>query len=146
MTVSFKVESGKKIAIVGVNGSGKSTIIKLLLGFYQPEKGSILIAHRDIQEYSLEALHRLFGVCFQNITKYALTLKENITLSDTERAEKEAEVYDAIAAAALEKILVDIPNGYNTMLTREFDDRGWNFPVVSGRKLLLQGLFSKKLT
>lgn len=142
--VSFKVESGKKIALVGVNGSGKSTIIKLLLRFYQPEKGRILIDRRDITEYSLEALHSLFGVCFQDITKYALTLKENITLSDTERAEKEAEVYDAIAAAALEKILVDIPDGYNTMLTREFDDQGLELSGGQWQKIAIARTFFKE--
>lgn len=139
--VSFKLKSKEKIAIVGVNGAGKSTIIKLLLRFYQPEKGSILINNKDIQEYSLEALHRLFGVCFQDIIKYALTMKENITLSDVEQAENETELYKAIVAASLEKIVQEVPNGYDAMLTREFDDQGIELSGGQWQKIAIARTF-----
>ena len=83
--VSFHIRQGEKIALVGVNGAGKSTIVKLLLRFYEPDAGEIFVNGRDIRQYSLEEYRQLFGVCFQQVTTYALTLGENVALSDVSR-------------------------------------------------------------
>lgn len=137
--VSFKVQSGKKTALVGENGAGKSTIIKLLLRFYKPEKGRILIDHKDIEEYSLDALYRVFGVCFQDVSKYALTLKENIILSGMERDEEM--LNKVISAVSLEDVVRDNAAGYDALLTREFDDKGIELSGGQWQKLAIARAF-----
>lgn len=121
---SVKIESGKKIALIGVNGAGKSTVVKLLLHFYEPEKGCILIGGKEIREYSPDALYRFFGVCFQDVARYALTIKENIALSDINRTEEEDRLRKAVAAASAEEMVAKAPHGYDTELTRELSDQG----------------------
>ena len=78
---SFKLEFNEKIGLVGLNGSGKSTIVKLLCRFYDPTGRAILIDSVDIKEYDIVQLRALFGVLFQDYVKYGLSLRENIALS-----------------------------------------------------------------
>ncbi len=111
---SFSLGGGKHYALVGKNGAGKSTIIKLLLRLYRPQEGRILLDGEDIASYSQEGLSHALSVVFQDFGKYALTLGENIRLGDlqsddlkVEEAAKEAQVYDFAMA---------LPEGFDTRL------------------------------
>ena len=77
--VSFKIDAGATSALVGLNGSGKTTICKLLLRFYEPTSGSILINGTDIADYSREALYKRFSALFQDFAKFERSLGDNIT-------------------------------------------------------------------
>ncbi|MDD4297241.1 MAG: ABC transporter ATP-binding protein [Ruminiclostridium sp.] len=80
--VSFDVKPGERIALVGENGAGKSTIIKLLCRLYKPDSGCISINSQDIQTLNVAALRSVFSVVFQDFCKYSLTLRENVAFGD----------------------------------------------------------------
>lgn len=122
---SFIISPGEKIALVGINGAGKSTIVKLLLRFYDPESGQVLINGKDIKAYTLMSLRALFGVCFQNVNVYSLTLRENIALSDMARMGNSNAVSDALQAASGTDILTYTKNEIDAELTRQFDNDGY---------------------
>ena len=80
--VSFEIKQGERIALVGENGAGKSTIIKLLCRLYKPDSGRIIVNGKDIQTIDASALRRVFSVVFQDFCRYTLTLRENVAFSD----------------------------------------------------------------
>ena len=87
--LSFAIHPGEKLAVVGVNGSGKTTMIKLLCGLYEPDQGEILVNGRDIRELDQEACRKLFGVVFQDFQLFSFGLGQNLAGSriyDGERA------------------------------------------------------------
>ena len=135
------IESGKKIALVGINGAGKTTIVKLLLRFYEPEVGQILLDGMDIHFYSREDLNRIFGVCFQNVSKYSLTLKENLSLSDISRSDDaEALLFAAISTGA-DEIIKQLPQGLDSDMTRDFNDEGVELSGGQWQKIALSRTF-----
>ena len=81
--VNARLSSDQKIAVVGFNGAGKSTFIKLLLGLYQPDNGQILIDGIDIGEYSVESLKRHISAVYQDFKMYAMTVEENVALHES---------------------------------------------------------------
>jgi ATP-binding cassette subfamily B protein len=83
--LNLKIEKGEKIAIVGINGAGKTTLIKLLLRLYEPTSGKILIDGKDIAEINKKDWFHLFGVLFQDFSKYAFSVKENIEFGDPDK-------------------------------------------------------------
>lgn len=93
---SLEIKQGDRICILGVNGSGKSTIIKLLLRFYDVDEGEILINSKNIKEYDVCNLRSVFSVVFQDYINYSFTLRDNIKITDLENAEWTDE--DAIKA------------------------------------------------
>ena len=123
--LSFIIESGEKIALLGENGAGKSTIIKLLLRFYEPQSGEILLNGKNIKLYSIESVRKLFGVCFQDINKYSLLFRENIAISDVERINDTDAVQSAAKLSGADKIYLSLPNGIDSNITRNFDNCGY---------------------
>ena len=122
--LSLKIPAGKKIALIGVNGAGKSTVIKLLLRLYEPQSGQILINGKDVRLYPVDQLHRLFGVCFQNVPQYALTMRENIALSRLDEVHDDVRLNAAAQAAGIYNTCSAFQRGMDTNLTRKFDDQG----------------------
>jgi ATP-binding cassette subfamily B protein len=110
--VSFRVEPGQSLAIVGATGSGKSTIAELLARSYDPDRGRVLLDGLDIRTISLDELRRNLGVVPQETFLFSATLRENILLGapDDGRLDRVAEV------SQLAEALPDLPNGYDTML------------------------------
>jgi len=86
--LSFSIECGKKYAFVGENGAGKTTIIKLLLRYYTPDKGRILINGKSIENYSYGELKGLFSVVFQDYSKYQISLEESLYLGNSNMKHK----------------------------------------------------------
>ncbi|MHB1154364.1 MAG: ABC transporter ATP-binding protein [Eubacteriales bacterium] len=122
--ISFELGGNEKLALVGANGSGKTTIIKLLLRYYDPTGGTIYINGRNIKEYSLDVLRSLYGVCFQEINRYSFTAKENIALSDFSRIEETDQIKTAAHLSGIDSEIEKWESGYETPLTRSYDKNG----------------------
>lgn len=122
--VNFTMYEGEKIALVGHNGAGKSTVVKLLLRFYDPTSGNILANGTDIREYDVDEYRRFFSVLFQDYANYAFTLKENITMSDFSAGYDEIKMNQACHNGDLNDIVKKYETGFDTYLTREFDENG----------------------
>lgn len=121
--VSFKIDAGTTSALVGLNGSGKTTICKLLLRFYEPTSGSILINGTDIADYSREALYKRFSALFQDFAKFERSLGDNITFG-AGRGFTDDDAQAATAAlnmVALNYLKEELPQGFDTILGRRFD-------------------------
>lgn len=120
--LSFRIDSNKTYALVGVNGCGKTSIIKLLLRFYEPTSGEILINGRSIKEYTISSIRNLFSPMFQKYNNYAFTVKEDIYLSDIENKADEKKVFSSAEQSGADVFVSGFDDKYDTYLTRQFED------------------------
>ena len=116
--VSFAVSPGQRLALVGVSGAGKSTIVSLILRLYQPQQGTIFIDGTDIQQYQRESLRRQIGIVLQNSILFGATVRENIAYGKPEASEEE--IMAAAQAANADEFIRELENGYDT----EIGERG----------------------
>ncbi|XP_032330569.1 ATP-binding cassette sub-family B member 7, mitochondrial [Camelus ferus] len=112
--ISFEVPAGKKVAIVGGSGSGKSTIVRLLFRFYEPQKGNIYLAGQNIQDVSLESLRRAVGVVPQDAVLFHNTIYYNLLYGNINASPEE--VYAVARLAGLHDAILRMPYGYNTQV------------------------------
>jgi len=142
--ISFLVGSNEKLALVGHNGAGKTTIIKLLLRLYDVTEGEILINGINIKEYNVKAYRRLFGTVFQDFQMLSLTALENVAMDDIKDEAKRKICIDATVKSGIFSKLSSLSNGVDTILTREFDENG---VVLSGgefQKIAIARVFAKE--
>ena len=121
---SFTIYFGEIVGLVGLNGSGKSTIVKLLCRFYDPTEGKILIDGIDNKEYDLVKLREMFGVLFQDYVKYSFSLRENIALSDLSRIGETDSICKACTESGVDDYIEEWESGIDENLTRRFDSNG----------------------
>ena len=126
--LSFEIRGGKTYALVGHNGAGKSTIIKLLMRFYDPTEGEIFCNGRNIKEYNLQKYRALFASAFQDCRILSLTVAENVLMRRVKEDER-SKVEEALKLADVYEKVKTLQNGMDTILTREFADDG---AVLSG--------------
>lgn len=119
--VSFTIAPGETVALVGRNGAGKSTIVKLLGRLYDPEKGEILIDGVDIRRYDVDELRRQFAVMFQDYATYQLSVRDNIAVGDAGDPGIDEAVTRATRQAGAEPLVAGLPAGLDTVLGRWFD-------------------------
>lgn len=123
--ISISIPYPSKIAFVGLNGVGKSTIIKLLLKLYRPSCGQILINGRDYDEYSLRSVRNSISVVFQDFQLYDMSIAENILMRPVMEKTAEVElVKTALKAVGLYEKVMDLPDGLNAILSKEFCSKG----------------------
>lgn len=140
--LSFKINKGDMVALVGHNGAGKTTIIKLLLRLYDPSSGEILLNGRNIKEYNLRAYRDIYATTFQDFKMFAMTVKENVLMGRTYENEDEITV-KALKRAGIWDKISELPSGIDTMMTKEFDKDG---AILSGgqhQKLAVARTFAK---
>lgn len=134
---SFVINPGEKIGLIGLNGAGKTTIVKLLFRFYDPESGCIKLDGVDLKEYDVYAVRSIFGVLFQDYVKYALPLREIIALSDFEKRFDDAKLKDACDVSGLTNVIMNWKDGFNSPLGTYYSD---NCEHLSGGQWQLVGL------
>ncbi|MBO4439800.1 MAG: ABC transporter ATP-binding protein [Spirochaetaceae bacterium] len=143
--LNMKIEGGKTYALVGHNGAGKSTIIKLLLRFYDPTEGEVLLNGHNIKDYNLQKYRALFATAFQDNRMFSMSVADNVVLGeDIAESEKEQVVADALKLSGVYDKVMSLPKGMNTTLTREFDDEG---AVLSGgefQKIVVARAFARR--
>lgn len=116
--VSLHIQPGEKVALVGANGSGKSSLIKLLLGLYEPDTGSVFVDGIDLKEINAKSLRKEMSAVFQEFGKYSLTIKENIGLGKIEEMHEDHAIKEAAIAGDAAGFIEGLPERYNTSLGR----------------------------
>ena len=119
--ISFRIEPGERIALIGENGAGKTTIVKLLARLYDPTEGQILLDGIDLREYDVEDLRREIGVIFQDYMRYDMSAGNNIGLGRVEALTDLDRILAAAGKARADSIVEKLPETYDQMLGRRFD-------------------------
>lgn len=109
--VSFDIKPNECVALIGTNGAGKTTIIKLILRLYDATEGEITLDGINIKYYDKNKLQKIYSVFFQEFFHYPLTLKESITISDIENESDTDRIYNSCYMSRLDKLLKHMPNG-----------------------------------
>jgi ATP-binding cassette subfamily B protein len=118
--VDLVIPAGTAVAVAGRNGAGKSTIVKLLCRLYDPTRGAILWDGVDLRELDVSSLRDRCGVLFQDFMAYDLSAAENIAVGDLSQMDDRAAIEAAAVRAGAHDALVQLPDGYRTMLTRTY--------------------------
>jgi ATP-binding cassette, subfamily B, bacterial len=140
---SLNIPAGQTVAIVGVNGAGKTTVLKLLCRFYDPHAGSISLDGTDLRELSLEALRRAITVLFQEPVAYQDSVAQNIALSDPASEPDQATLTAAAQASGADTIIANLPAGYNTLLGKWFEG-GTDLSVGEWQRIALARAFLRQ--
>lgn len=138
---STVIEPGSTVVLVGLNGAGKTTLIKLLTRLYDPTEGVILLDGRDIREYDTKELYKMFGIIFQDFGKYAVSVSENIAMSDINAPLDEERISNAAKQGSADAFINALPEKYETMLTRNFAENGTDLSVGQWQKLSVARAF-----
>ena len=140
--LSFKINSGEKIAIVGVNGAGKSTIVSLILGLYKPTSGKIYINGIDSESIDLDERFKAFATVLQNVEPLAVSIAENVAANTGEIDRKR--VIESLEAAGLSYKLDQLEKGIDTPMTKNIHDDGTLFSGGENQKLAIARALYKK--
>jgi ATP-binding cassette subfamily B protein len=118
---NFHLHPGERVALIGENGQGKTTIVKLLTRLYDPVEGQVLLDGIDLREYSLESLYCEIGVIFQDFMRYEMTARENIAVGRIEEIENLPLVELSAEKSLADEVIRKLPQRYAQMLGRRFD-------------------------
>ncbi len=140
--VSFTIHPDEAVALVGQNGAGKTTIVKLLTRLYDPDEGQILIEGRDIREYDLASLHSAIGVIFQDYVTYFFSARENIGVGKLPEMENREMVETSARKSGADRVIEKLPSGYETTLGRWFDE-GYQLSGGEWQKVALARAFMR---
>ncbi|NEO76411.1 ABC transporter ATP-binding protein [Moorena sp. SIO4G3] len=139
-TINLTLQPGETIALVGENGSGKTTLIKLLCRLYEPTSGSITIDGIDLRQFQLDHLRQQISVIFQDYMKYHLTAQENIWLGNVALSPTDNQISKAAFRSGADRVINTLPNGYDTMLGKLFD-QGEQLSIGQWQKIALARAF-----
>lgn len=112
--VSFKIEKGERIALVGETGAGKTTIVSLISRFYNPTNGEILIDNKNVLDYNLESIRSQMGIMLQDTFLFSTSIKENIRYGKLDATDEE--IIEAAKAVNAHDFIMSLENGYDTMV------------------------------
>lgn len=132
--LNLTLKSGERLAVVGLNGAGKTTMIKLLLRLYEPTQGEILLNGVNIKKYNRQSYYRIFSPVFQEVQLFAFPMSENVSMKspgDTQKKQSE----EALIKAGLGKKLQELPQGVDTELMKIIYDDGIDLSGGEKQKL-----------
>ena len=119
--LNFRLNPGERIALIGQNGQGKTTIVKLITRLYDPTEGQVLLDGVDLREFDIEDLCREVGVIFQDFMRYEMTARENIAVGRIEFLPKLDKIRDAAEKSLADGVIGKLAGGYEQMLGRRFE-------------------------
>ena len=139
--LNMTIREGETAVLVGLNGAGKTTIIKLLTRLYDPTEGVILLDGEDIRKYDVAELYDMFGIIFQDFGKYAFTAGENIMFGQVDRGYDEEGIVEAAKNADADSFISKLKNGYSTSLMKYFEPDGTELSIGQWQKLSIARAF-----
>jgi ATP-binding cassette, subfamily B, bacterial len=119
--LNFRLQPGERMALIGENGQGKTTIVKLMTRLYDPTEGQILLDGTDLRDYDLEDLCRQIAVIFQDFMRYDLTAAENIAVGRIQEQQNRPRIEAAARKSLAHLVVSRLPSGYEQMLGRRFE-------------------------
>jgi len=120
-SLSFRLDRGQRIALVGENGEGKTTVVKLMTRLYDPQEGRILLDGRDLKEFNVEELRSEIGVIFQDFVRYDLPVRENIAAGDISRLSDDDGLWEACRRSNAADLIEAFPEKLDQMLGTKFE-------------------------
>ncbi len=139
--INLTIRPGETAVLVGLNGAGKTTFIKLLTRLYDPTEGRILLDGKDLREYDVKELYAMFGIIFQDFGKYAFDVSENIRFGDICGEHTDQDIYSAAKNANADEFISKLPVGYRTPLMRIFEQEGIELSIGQWQKLAIARAF-----
>ncbi len=140
--VNLKIETKQTVAVVGKNGAGKSTFVKLLLHFYDPTEGEIFVNGINIKEYDILSLRQKIGTVFQDYKVFALSVDENVLCREVKSDCDLAKSEKALRLSGVYEKIETLPQKSATVLTREFDDKGAGLSGGEAQKVAAARMFA----
>jgi len=119
--LNFHLRPGERVALIGENGQGKTTIVKLITRLYDPTEGQVLLDGIDLREYDLEDLYREIGVIFQDFMRYEMTARENIAVGKIDEIENKPLLEQAAHKSLADEVVAKLGARYEQMLGRRFE-------------------------
>ncbi len=141
--LSLAIPRGSSVALVGENGAGKTTIVKLLTRLYEPAEGRILLDGKDLRDWDEKALRARFGVVFQDFNQYQLSARDNVGLGDAPYLHDDARVARAAGQGGAAEVIADLPRGLETSLGNWFRD-GTELSGGQWQKIALSRAFMRE--
>jgi len=139
--LSLRIKKGQRVAIVGVNGAGKTTFVKLLTRLYEPTEGQILLNGVDISTFNKKEYYKLFSVVFQEIKVFAFSIAENIALNSKEKIDRK-KVLKSIQKSGIGEKINSLEKGIDTPLLKILDSSGIELSGGENQRLALaRGLY-----
>ena len=140
--IDLSIRRGEKVAFVGYNGAGKTTITKLLMRLYDPTEGQVLYNGRNIRDFDIDCYRDHIGAVFQDYKIFAASIAENV-VGGVYTPDREKDVLSALHAASFDEKLAALPNGIHTQLTREFDKEGTELSGGESQKIAIARVFAR---
>ncbi|MFO1420844.1 MAG: ABC transporter ATP-binding protein [Candidatus Competibacteraceae bacterium] len=138
--ISLRVAPGQIVALVGANGSGKTSLIKVLCRLYDPGEGHIALDGIDVRQFKVDDYRRVFSVIFQDYAHYAMTVRDNIRFGDIRLPADAPGIEQAAANAGADAFIRQLRHGYETRLSKMFDD-GQDLSIGQWQKIALARAF-----
>lgn len=135
--INFTLKKGEIVSILGYNGSGKTTMSKILCGLLEDYQGEVTINGINIASFDKEELYKYFGVAFQEFSKYSISLKENVAIGMIEKLKDEKEINRAIQKGNLGSFINKLPQGEATILGKEYDEKGQDLSGGQWQRIIL---------
>ncbi len=139
--ICVTLEPGDTAVLVGLNGAGKTTFLKLLTRLYDPTEGVILLDGHDLRDYDPDDLYSLFGIIFQDFGKYAFSVSDNIAFGNVRREQSAEDIRRAADMAGADGFIGTLPKGYDTPLMRYFEPAGIEPSIGQWQKLSIARAF-----